>query len=76
QSLSDDRSGSERQVGISASFPLHLGHSNSASMSYTDSGAKHSQTTRLSRSVNHGRLVYSAALSNDQDSIQSASLTA
>ncbi|RMV98147.1 fimbria/pilus outer membrane usher protein [Pseudomonas caricapapayae] len=76
QSLSDDRSGSDRQVGISASFPLDLGHSNSASMSYTDSGGKHSQTTRLSGSVNHGRLGYSAALSNDQDSRQSASLSA
>ncbi|MCQ3014943.1 fimbrial biogenesis outer membrane usher protein [Pseudomonas tremae] len=77
QSLSDERSGSEndRQIGISASFPLDLGHSSSASMSYTDSGGKHSQTARLSGSASHGRLGYSAALSNDQDSRQSASLS-
>jgi len=74
QSLSDEYSGSRRQVGLSVSFPLDFGHSNSATLGFQDNAGRYSQTARLSGSTDQNRLNYSAALSNSDDAQRSATL--
>lgn len=77
QALQDDsRSRNDRQFGINVSFPLDLGHSNSATLGYLDSGGRHSQNARLTGSAMEQRLSYSTSLSNDQRSGQAGSVAA
>jgi outer membrane usher protein len=76
QSLSDERTDHDRQFGISISLPLDLGHSNSATLNYLNSGGRLSQNARLTGSVDQNRLSYSAGLSNDDQRRQTASLSA
>lgn len=76
QSLSDERFGNDRQLGLSLSFPLDFGHANAATLSFTDSGGKYSQTARLTGSTDENRLNYNAAFSNDQNQRQSGSFAA
>ncbi|MBO1541908.1 fimbrial biogenesis outer membrane usher protein [Pseudomonas sp. OA65] len=74
QSLSDERNGSRRQAGLSISFPLEFGHSNSATLGFQDNAGRYSQTARLNGSTDQNRLNYSAALSNSDDDQRSATL--
>lgn len=74
QSLSDERNGSRRQAGLSISFPLDFGHSNTATLGFQDNAGRYSQTARLSGSTDQNRLNYSAALSNSDDDQRSATL--
>ncbi|WP_248804640.1 fimbria/pilus outer membrane usher protein [Pseudomonas sp. MWU13-2100] len=74
QSLSDERYGSTRQVGLSISFPLDFGHSNSATLDFRDDAGRYSQTARLTGSADQNRLGYSTAMSNSDDDRQSATL--
>lgn len=75
QSLNDDRLDSDRQMGLSVSFPLDFGHSNSATLDFRESGGRYSQNARLSGSTDQNRLSYSAALANSDSQQQSASLS-
>jgi outer membrane usher protein len=74
QSLSDERNGSRRQAGLSISFPLDLGHSNTATLGFQDNAGRYSQTARLTGSADQNRLSYSTALSNSDDDQRSATL--
>lgn len=74
QSLSDERNGSRRQAGLSISFPLDFGHSNTATLGFQDNAGRYSQTARLTGSTDQNRLNYSAALSNSDDDQRSATL--
>lgn len=76
QSLSDGHTDHDRQFGISVSFPLDLGHSNSATLNYLNSGGRLSQNARFTGSLDQNRFSYGAGLSNDQQRRQAASLSA
>ncbi len=76
QSLEDDRYDNDRQFGLSISFPLDFGHSNSATLDFRESAGKHSQTARLTGSADENRLSYTASVSNDQNRRQSGTLSA
>ncbi|SCZ10457.1 fimbria/pilus outer membrane usher protein [Pseudomonas sp. NFACC37-1] len=74
QSLSDEHNGSRRQAGLSISFPLDFGHSNTATLGFQDNAGRYSQTARLTGSADQNRLSYSTALSNSDDNQRSATL--
>ncbi|MBC3954225.1 fimbria/pilus outer membrane usher protein [Pseudomonas triticifolii] len=73
QSLSDGRSrDNSRQVGLSVSMPLDLGHSSNVTFDVQNSGNRQSQRASLSGSLDDNRLSYRTSLSNDNGQQQSA----
>ncbi|WP_030131413.1 fimbria/pilus outer membrane usher protein [Pseudomonas sp. QTF5] len=74
QSLSNDR-GNDRQIGLSATFPLNFGHSSNATLDFQRNGDQLSQRASLSGSIDQNRLSYQASVSNDEARQKSAALS-
>ncbi|WP_122670016.1 fimbria/pilus outer membrane usher protein [Pseudomonas viridiflava] len=75
QSLTDTRNQkNDRQLGLSISLPLDIGHSSSAAFDLQNSGDHYSQRASLSGSLDDNRLNYRTSLSNDDGRQQSAGL--
>ncbi|MCW8275000.1 fimbrial biogenesis outer membrane usher protein [Pseudomonas sp. PCH199] len=75
QSLSDNTNHSDRQLGLSISLPLDFGFANSATFDFHKNGDTFSQRASLSGNADDSRLNYRAALANDDQRQQSASLS-
>jgi outer membrane usher protein len=75
QSLSSNTERSDRQLGLSVSLPLDLGHTSSATFDLQKNGDTFSQRASLSGSLDQNRLSYRAALANQDDRQQSAELS-
>ncbi len=75
QSLSEQRNrGNDRQLGLSVSFPLDLGHSSHATFDLQSTGDRYSQRAGLSGNLSERNLSYNASFSNDHRRQQTASL--
>ncbi|AYL81602.1 fimbrial biogenesis outer membrane usher protein [Pseudomonas syringae pv. actinidiae] len=75
QSLSDARNrGNDRQLGLSISLPLNIGHSSNATFDMQNSGERYSLRASLSGSLDDNRLNYRTSLGNDDGRQQSAGL--
>lgn len=75
QSLSDRHERSDRQLGLSVSLPLGLGHTNSATFDVQKYGNTYSQRASLNGSLDENRFNYRAALANEDNRQQSAELS-
>lgn len=75
QSLKDNNNVSDRQVGLSLSFPLDIGNASSATFDLQKSGETFSQRATLSGNADDNRLNYRASVANDNIQQQSTSLS-
>ena len=75
QSLSDKQDYSDRQVGLSVSLPLDLGHSASATFDLQKNGDSFSQRASVSGNLDQSRLSYRAAVANEDGLQRSAELS-
>ncbi|WP_122710763.1 fimbria/pilus outer membrane usher protein [Pseudomonas viridiflava] len=77
QSLSEGRNrNSDRQIGLSLSMPLDIGHSSNVTFDMQSSGSRHSQRASLSGSLDDNRLSYRTSLSSDDGHQRSVGLSA
>ncbi|HEF4759441.1 TPA: fimbrial biogenesis outer membrane usher protein [Pseudomonas putida] len=75
QSLRTRQQSSDRQVGLSISFPLDFGHNSSASLDMQKTGDTFSQRASVTGSMDENRLGYRAGIVNDDGRQQSAELS-
>ncbi|WP_163017752.1 fimbria/pilus outer membrane usher protein, partial [Pseudomonas viridiflava] len=77
QSLSEGRNrNSDRQIGLSLSMPLDIGHSSNVTLDTQSSGSRHSQRASLSGSLDDNRLSYRTSLSSDDGHQRSVGVSA
>lgn len=74
QSLSDTR-GDDRQIGLSATFPLDFGHTSNVTLDLQKNGDQLSQRASLNGSIDHNRLNYQASVSNNDARQRSAAVS-
>jgi len=72
QSLRSRQQSSDRQMGLSVSFPLDFGHTNSVSLDLQKTGKTLSQRASLTGNADQNRLGYRAGIVNEDDRQQSA----
>ncbi|MDG9885526.1 fimbrial biogenesis outer membrane usher protein [Pseudomonas sp. GD04058] len=74
QSLSDERYGNDRQIGLSITLPLEFGRSTNATFDVLENGGRYSQRASLNGSLADTRVSYRASLANDEQQRQSAAI--
>lgn len=72
QSLRSSQQSSDRQMGLSISFPLDFGHTSSVSLDLQKTGETLSQRASVTGSLDQNRLGYRAGIVNEDDRRQSA----
>lgn len=72
QSLRSRQQSSDRQVGLSISFPVDFGHTSSVSLDMQKTGKSLSQRASVNGSLDQNRLAYRAGIVNEDDRQQSA----
>lgn len=75
QSLRSKEQSSDRQMGLSISFPLDLGHTSSVSLDLQKTGQTLGQRASVTGSMDQNRLGYRAGIVNEDDRQQAAELS-